>query len=251
MTEAAVRLADIGGCAAVAPLLSARGLRFSAGGQTLIRDLDLHFSNHGISVVMGPNGAGKSVLLRLLHGVLKADAGEVHYAGRVLDEETRRREQAMVFQRPVLLRRSVEANINYVLKLHGKADAGRCQALLEQVGLAAKLRQPARALSGGEQQRLAFARALAAEPRLLFLDEPTANLDPNASAMLEDLMLGAAADGIKLICVSHDAGQARRLATEVVFIHRGEVLAQQSADAFFDRPADPRIEDYLSGRLVL
>ena len=250
MTEAAVRLRAVASTARTNPLISARGLRFCAGGRDLIRDTNVEFSAQGISVLMGPNGAGKSVLLRLLHGLLEPHEGSVNYNGAPLGEAGRL-QQAMVFQRPVLLRRSVIANVNYVLKLHGRAMPEVAEALLEQVGLADKLRQPARALSGGEQQRLAFARALAAKPKVLFLDEPTANLDPNATAILEGLMHDVAGQGIKLICVSHDAGQARRLATDIVFLHQGRVLASQAANEFFERPADQRIADYLAGRLVL
>ena len=229
--------------------LSARGLSFGVDGKELIRQVDLDFGSEGISVVMGPNGAGKSVLLRLLNGLLTPSSGQVLYHGALLDEPARR-QQAMVFQRPVLLRRSVAANINYALKQRGGASPERCHGLLEKVGLAAHAQQPARALSGGEQQRLAFARALALAPRVLFLDEPTATLDPAATAMLESLMQEAADSGIKLICVSHDAGQARRIAEEVVFLHQGQVLARQSVNDFFDNPADPRMADYLAGRLV-
>ena len=236
--------------AQAAPLLSARGLGFMAGGARLIGNVDLDVSAEGVTVVMGPNGAGKSLLLRLLHGLITPTSGELIWRGAPMDEAARRR-QAMVFQRPVLLRRSVAANIDFALKLGRRAGRDRREALLTHVGLLEKARQPARLLSGGEQQRLALARALATEPELLFLDEPTASLDPASTQMIEALISSAQRRGVKIICVTHDLGQAKRLADEVVFLHRGQILEQTSAARFFNRPASEAACGYLDGRLVL
>ncbi|HEY5720378.1 MAG TPA: ATP-binding cassette domain-containing protein, partial [Gammaproteobacteria bacterium] len=162
-----------------------------------------------------------------------------------------RQQQALVFQRPVLLRRSVAANLEFVLGLRGPVDRERCRVLLRHVGLEARARQPARLLSGGEQQRLALARALALEPRVLFLDEPTASLDPASTATIERLVREAQAAGTKVVYVTHDIGQARRLADEVVFLHRGRLLEQTPAAGFFERPVSGEARDYLAGRLVV
>ena len=157
----------------------------------------------------------------------------------------------MVFQRPVLLRRSVAANIDFVLGLRGKATAGRRSDILELVGLSDRARQPARLLSGGEQQRLALARALALAPDVLFLDEPTASLDPASVQWIEEIVRTAQDRGTKIIFVTHDIGQARRLGDEIVFVHRGRVLEHTPAQRFFEAPASDEARDYLNGRIIL
>jgi tungstate transport system ATP-binding protein len=201
-------------------------------------------------MVMGPNGAGKSLLLRLLHGMLQPTGGSVLWGGQPLSKEIRKR-QAMVFQRPVLLRRSVAANIDFVLKLGGKVEPERRDEILDHVGLLDHARQPARLLSGGEQQRLALARALALEPEVLFLDEPTASLDPASVLMIEQIVLGAHRRGTKIIFISHDIGQAKRLGDEIVFLHNGRLAEHTPAGRFFANPSSEAAQAYLEGRIVL
>jgi tungstate transport system ATP-binding protein len=203
-----------------------------------------------LTVVMGPNGAGKSLLLRLLHGLLMPKSGAVWWGGRPLDDELRRR-QAMVFQRPVLLRRSVAANVDFVLGLRGNATPERTMALLDEVGLADRAAQPARLLSGGELQRLALARAIALEPRVLFMDEPTASLDPATTAAIEAIVMRVHQRGTKIVFITHDVGQARRLADDVVFLNRGRLVEHTPANQFFDSPGSREASDYLAGRLIL
>jgi tungstate transport system ATP-binding protein len=205
------------------------------------------------TVIMGPNGAGKSLLLRLLHGLLEPSAGEVIWGGRPADNAIRLR-QAMVFQRPVLLRRSALANLTHALRARGvprRERHARAAKMLSAAGLGALARTPARLLSGGEQQRLAMARALSLEPDILFLDEPTANLDPASTLAIEQLIQRAHDKGAKIVLVTHDLGQARRLADEVVFLHRGRIEEQSPAGPFFDAPASARARAFLEGRLVL
>jgi tungstate transport system ATP-binding protein len=228
----------------------ARGLCFEAGGKQLIDGIDLKLTAGPATMIMGPNGAGKSLLLRLLHGLLRPSAGEVIWGGRPLDENARKR-QAMVFQTPVLLRRSVAANIDFVLRLRGAADRARRDDILDLCGLAAQANQPARLLSGGERQRLAVARALATEPAVLFLDEPTASLDPASVLAIERTVAAARERDVKIIFITHDIGQARRLADEVVFMHWGRIVEQAPARKFFDAPASREAQDYLAGRIVL
>ena len=230
--------------------IEARGLTYEAGGQRLVDGVDLTLAGAGITVVMGPNGAGKSLLLRLLHGLLAPAAGSVTCAGRPQGEEVRRR-QAMVFQKPVLLRRSVAANIDFVLGLRDGRDAGRRDELLEFAGLTGHAAKPARLLSGGEQQRLALARALATRPEVLFMDEPTASLDPASTLRIEEIACAVRDQGTKIVFITHDMGQARRLAEDVVFMHRGRVLEHAGAAAFFARPASPEAAGYMAGRIVL
>jgi tungstate transport system ATP-binding protein len=248
-TAISLELTTAGAAPSLLPL-KVGGLAWSAGGKGIVNGIDLTLSDGGITAIMGPNGAGKSVLIRLLHGLLTPDAGSITWNGATAGDATRAR-QAMVFQKPVLLRRSVAANIDFVLKLAGKPDPARRDSLLAQAGLAEKARQPARALSGGEQQRLALVRALASNPDVLFLDEPTASLDPSSTAAIEAMIADARARGIKILLVTHDIGQARRLARDVVFVHRGEVSEHSPAASFFAKPVSASARDYLAGKLVL
>jgi tungstate transport system ATP-binding protein len=229
---------------------TASGLCYEIGRRRLIDGIDLRLSARGITVVMGPNGAGKSLLLKLLHGLIEPTTGSVTWGGMPPGPVVRRR-QGMVFQRPVLLRRSAGANIDFVLGLNGKVTVERRRALLAEVGLEQHERTPARKLSGGEQQRLALARALALEPSVLLLDEATANLDPNSVQSIEAIVSGARARGIKIVLVTHDIGQARRLADDVAFMHRGRLIEHQDAMAFFSAPASLEGRTFLAGQLVL
>ena len=199
------------GCGAA--LLTARGLGYAVGGQPILRGIDLRIGKGRRTLVMGANGAGKSVLLRLLHGLLPPSSGTVVWHGAP-------RAQAMVFQRPVMLRRSVLGNLRFALGVHGwrgRAREEKAAEALEMARLTARARQPARLLSGGEQQRLAVARALACDPEVLFLDEPTNSLDPVSTQMIEDLVNAAHARGVTIVMVTHDLGQARRMGDEVSF----------------------------------
>ena len=227
-----------------------RDVRKSYGAADVIKGIDLTLEAGGTTVLMGPNGAGKSLLLRLMHGLIKPSGGTLSWGGKMLDDGIRRR-QAMVFQRAVMLRRSVAANIDFVLRLRGRADAARRHEILEHAGLADRADQPARLLSGGEQQRLALARALATEPDVLFMDEPTSNLDPASTLVIEDITKAARDRGTRIIFVTHDMGQARRLADDVVLVHRGKVLEHTPAADFFNQPSSTEAGDYMAGKIIL
>jgi tungstate transport system ATP-binding protein len=228
--------------------LRAEALRFAAGGVGIIHGIDIEIAAGAPLLIIGPNGAGKSVLLRLLHGLLPPDGGTLRWA---LPAAQARRRQAMVFQRPVMLRRSVLANAVYPLRLAGIADPEQAAlAALARVGLAALAGRPARKLSGGEQQRLALARAWALAPEILFLDEPTAALDPAATRQVETIIAAIAAQGTKVVMTTHDLGQARRLAGEVVLLLGGRINASGAAEAFFAAPPTPAAAAFLRGDLV-
>lgn len=229
--------------------IQCKGLELALSGKSLIRGLDLTLESGKISIIMGPNGSGKSLLLRLLHGLIQPNAGQISCAGVPLGP-SHIREQAMVFQRPVLLRRSVAANLDFAMKLRGTKDPELRTRLLALVGLHGREKHAARLLSGGEQQRLALARALSLGPQVLFLDEPTANLDPSSTYMIEEIVRQAHAGGTKIVFVSHDIGQARRLGDEVIFVNHGQVIEHQSAADFFTQPNSQDAADYLQGRLV-
>jgi tungstate transport system ATP-binding protein len=228
--------------------LKVRDLVLRFGEATVLNGVRLDLGATGCTMVMGANGAGKSLFLRLLHGLIQPTSGQIDWGGHRAAEVTVR--QALVFQKPVLLRRSVAANIDFVLKARGK-DRTACAALLDHVGLSHKADQPARLLSGGEAQRLALARALATDPEVLFLDEPTASLDPTSVLMIERIVSDAQTSGVRIIFVTHDVGQARRLADDVVFLHRGQIVEHSPASDFFPEPKSDAARDYLSGRLVL
>jgi len=203
------------------------------------------------TILVGPNGAGKTTLLRLAMGLLQPSRGRTTWGGRADASATRR---AIVFQRPVMLRRSAAGNIRYALKAAGVARAARAARtveLLALVGLGGLGDRPARKLSGGEQQRLALARALAKEPQVLLLDEPTASLDPAATKAVEDVIRTAAHRGIKVVMATHDLGEARRLAGDVVLMHRGRVVEIADAATFFSNAATPEARRFIAGELLV
>ena len=242
-----------GGTRLAAPLLRARGLCFDAGGRRLVDRVDADFRPRRRTVIMGANGTGKSLLLRLLHGLIRPTAGEVLWQGRPLDREGRRR-QAMVFQRPVMLRRSVLANLRFALAVRGVGGAERAAReaeAIERARLADLANRPARVLSGGEQQRLAIARALACAPRALFLDEPTASLDPASTHAIERQIREAHESGVTVVLVTHDIGQARRLGDDLLFLHAGRVVEAGPVPDVLDAPRSEAGRAWIEGRLYL
>ncbi len=231
--------------------LTLTGVTYRAGGQTLVDNISARLEAGQRSVILGPNGAGKSLLLRLCHGLLQPTAGRVDWAAG--NGERVRRRQAMVFQDPVLLRRSAAGNIRYPLRLRGvpaRERQARVTEALARAGLSAMAGRPARVLSGGEQQRLAIARAWVTQPEVLFLDEPTSNLDPAATRAVEEMILAVDLTGAKIVMTTHDLGQARRLADEILFLHRGHLLERTPATEFFASPRTAEAAAFLRGDLL-
>ena len=221
------------------------GLSFAAGGRAIIDGVSLDIEAGPSTIILGANGAGKSVLMRLMHGLLQPTAGRVEWRA-----EGARRHQAMVFQRPVMLRRSALANVVYPLEFAGVARPGKlAMDALEEVGLAHVAHRPARVLSGGEQQRLALARAWALHPEVLFLDEPTASLDPGATREIETIIKAFDAAGTKIVMSTHSLGQARRLGDEVIFLHQGRVAERSPIERFFPHPASPEAAAFVKGEV--
>jgi len=227
------------------------GVTLEAGGRRLLDGLSLTLRPGGVTALMGPNGAGKSLTLRLVAGLIPPGGGALRWGAHAAPPPGR---VALVFQRPVLLRRSVAGNVIHALAVAGcprSARAARAAGLLGLAGLGPLADRPARALSGGEAQRLALARALAARPELLLLDEPCASLDPAATAAIEALVTRVADDGATVLIATHDRGQARRLADRAVFLHAGRVAEDAPARDLIDAPRSPQAQAYLAGRLVL
>jgi tungstate transport system ATP-binding protein len=226
-------------------------ISLQAGSTVILDRLNLTINSGAPTLIVGPNGAGKTTLLRLCMGMTAPTTGRVSWGGRADRAPLRR---AILFQRPVMLRRTTAANVAYALAQAGtprSQRAARIAALLERVGLADLAQRPARRLSGGEQQRLALARALARDPEILLLDEPTANLDPAATRSVEEIVLMAARSGIKIVMASHDLGQVRRLAGDVIFLVRGALCEQGRADQFLDNPVTPQAAAFVRGDLVI
>ncbi|HEX4333475.1 MAG TPA: ATP-binding cassette domain-containing protein [Usitatibacter sp.] len=228
--------------------LEARRVTVRFGALAALDGLDLALDGSAPVAILGANGAGKSVLLRVLHGLLAPSEGEVTWSGGHI----RPTDQSMVFQRPVMLRRSALANVEYALAIQGVRGAERRERAaqaLARVGLSPIASRPARVLSGGEQQRVALARAWATRPRLAFLDEPTASLDPAAAAEVERVMGEMHAAGTAIVFTTHHLGLARRAATEIVFLDRGRVTERTPAERFFTEPGSPQAAAYLEGEL--
>ncbi|WP_438959841.1 ATP-binding cassette domain-containing protein [Nereida sp.] len=240
--------ADFGGT-----LLETRGLTYRADGTRFVDDVSLRLREGRITTILGPNGAGKSLLLRLIHGLIAPTSGDVIWNGRTLDAPARAA-QAMVFQRPVMMRRSVAGNLRFALKVKGvprNARAAQVEALLTKAGLQDMATRPARLLSGGEQQKLAIVRATIGAPRMLMLDEPTANLDPSATRAVETLVQDVQAQGTTVVMVTHDQGQAKRLAQDVAFLQSGRLAEAGPAARLLTEPQSRPMKAWLGGELYV
>lgn len=230
--------------------LHLEGATVRRGGRAILGPVDLTLGGEGATAVIGPNGAGKTTLLRLIHGLARPQAGAVRWAVPAAEARAR---QALVFQSPILLRRTVAANIAYPLRLAGvpaRKAAARAANWAERIGLGDHVDRPALALSGGEAQKLALARALITDPELLLLDEPTASLDGRAKREIEAIIGEATASGTRIIIATHDMGQAARLADAVIFLFHGAVHETATAATFFAGPETPAAAAFLRGDIV-
>ena len=225
--------------------------RIVAGATAILDDVTLTIADGSPTVLIGPNGSGKTTLLRAAMGLIPLTGGRITWGGREAAAPMRR---AIMFQRPAMLRRSAAGNVRYAL---AAADVPRVKRqhrageLLTLVGLDGLGHRPARRLSGGEQQRLALARALARDPAVLFLDEPTASLDPHATKAIEDIIRAVSARGVKVVMSTHDLGQAKRLAGEIVLLHRGRVIETAPVEEFFARPRTQEARKFIAGELLV
>ena len=223
----------------------------AAGGVTILDNISLTLGPGAPTILIGPNGSGKTTLLRAAMGLIPATRGHISWGGRDVSPPDRR---AILFQRPTMLRRSSAGNVRYALAAAGVSRAARTNRaaeLIADVGLEGLDHRPARRLSGGEQQRLALARALARDPEILFLDEPTASLDPAATKAIEDIVRNVTARGVKVVMATHDLGEAKRLAGEIVLLHRGRLIEHGSAAEFFASPRTQEARTFIAGDLLV
>jgi tungstate transport system ATP-binding protein len=216
-------------------------------GKVVIGPTDLVLQPAGPTIIIGPNGSGKTTLLRVMHGIERVTSGTVTWQH---DDPS---QHAFVFQSPIVLRRSVSDNLAYPLRLikTPKVDIEKAvDHWLDRIGLSANRHSPATRLSGGERQKLAIARALIRKPQVLFLDEPCANLDGHATREIEALLQETSAAGTRLVMATHDMGQARRLACDLVFMLDGKVHDIGDAETAFSRPETSELAAFLRGDIV-
>jgi tungstate transport system ATP-binding protein len=226
--------------------LKVEDLSFEVNGKLLLDTVKFVLPKGGITAIIGPNGAGKSLLLRLCHGLLKPSAGAVIWRA-----DTSFLRHAMVFQRPVMLRRSARANITHALDAVGFTNVKtRADAALFRFGLTALAERPARLMSGGEQQRLAIARAWALEPEVLFLDEPSSQLDPGATRQIEEIVTTLAVEGMTIVMATHDLGQARRLSQRILFLNKGQLIEDAPSESFFTGTISQDARSFIAGELL-
>jgi len=223
-------------------------LSYYIDSKAIISDLSVNIFSEKITIIMGPNGAGKSIFLKLLNGIIKPTSGKILW-NKSKDFSLIMRKQALVFQKPILLRRSVMANLDFIDSLFNIKSEFDKDQLLKIVDLLNQKNQPARLLSLGEQQRLSLIRALLIRPSLIMLDEPTANLDPASTKIIEDIIVSLKEFGIKIIFVTHNILQAKRLADEVIFFDKGKLIEHKNAKEFFTKPSSKQVSKYLNGIL--
>ncbi|MEM7401474.1 MAG: ATP-binding cassette domain-containing protein [Pseudomonadota bacterium] len=231
--------------------LQITNLQIAKKGNLLLNEVSLKIESNDVTIVLGPNGAGKSLLLRAAHGLEAPNKGTIKWNAH--QPEPQHAWRSYIFQKPVLLRRSVRANLEYVLSLHdvNKSDYDSLiSAALEQTGLSKIADRNARVLSGGEQQRLNIARAWVLQPKVMLLDEPTAELDPSGTAVIERLIETIAQQGTKIIMTTHDLGQAHRLANDIIFLHQGCLIEHTTAEKFFEHAETKLARNFIAGELL-
>ena len=231
--------------------LRVESLEINIKSKKLIGPINLLIRQKGISVVLGANGSGKTTLLEALHGLRKLSKGKLNWS---IPNNLAAKEQSFVFQNPIMLRRSVLENLIYPLRIRRVSKSISVKEAMhwaQKIGLENKVHQQAPLLSGGERQAVAVARALISNPKMLFLDEPTASLDGLAKKTIEDMLLSASKNDTKIIMSTHDLGQAKRLADDIIYIHKGFLETHSSKDKFLDAPPSEAAKQFLAGDIVL
>ena len=218
--------------------------------RNLLNNLNCSIISNGITVIMGPNGSGKSLFLRCLHGISNFKKGKIFFSGKELNKEIRL-SQSMVFQTPILLKRSVINNLLFVSRQRKMGNKNKVKSILKEVELSHLSHESAIYLSGGEKQRLCLARALITEPQILLLDEATSNLDPYSINIIEKIIKKISKHGTKIIAITHDIGQARRIAADIILLHKGKICEYTNAKRFFHRPFSKEGKLFLEGKIII
>ena len=230
--------------------LIAENLVVEFKGQRILGPIGLNLSKGDIAVILGPNGSGKTTLLKSLHGIIKIKHGAISWSCPKSESMAK---QMFVFQSPVMLRRSVFENLTYPLTLckTPKAEINRlADEWLSKISLKEVIHVAATRLSGGEKQKLALARALITKPEMLFLDEPTASLDGKTTLEIEKLLQNSAENGTTIMMSTHDIGQAKRLAKNILFLNKGKLESTQPAQTFFREPMSNNASKFIAGDIV-
>ena len=223
---------------------------FSNKGEGNLIDIpNLQFDSKSISVIIGPNGAGKSLLLNIIQGLILPSAGTIKIKSSIKDKSCKK--VSIMMQRPSFLRRTTEQNIQFVLELNKDKRKVSYLDVLERFDLIAQKKILANKLSGGEKQRLALALAIITNSKILLLDEPTANADPRTTIKIEKIIKEEAIAGKKILLVTHNIPQAKRLGQDIAFIHRGKVLEHCDKAAFVNHPKVKEINQFLEGEVVI
>lgn len=226
-----------------------KNLSLEINKKILLNNLTCELTAHGITVIMGPNGAGKSLFVRCLHGLSKPTDGSIRYGNVPVGAVTRGR-QSMVFQSPKLLRRSVIENLRFVANLNKKNNQN-LTGLLKETDLSLLKDQQVSTLSGGEKQRLSLTRALVSNPEILFLDEATSSLDPRSVSIIESLLKEKKLKNLKIILITHDINQAKRIADDIIFMNNGKISETGLANNFFLNPQSQEAKAFLKGDLII
>ena len=228
-----------------------KNLNFEKGHRKLLTDISCEIREKGITIILGPNGAGKTLLLKYLHGLISDSTSEITFANKNLNTNIRKK-QSMVFQSPILLRRSVFKNILFALQQRTKIiNKEKILKVLKRVDLLNLVNENAILLSGGEKQRLSLARAIVTLPKVLFLDEATSNLDPYSIQIIEKIIKEVNKQGTKVIAVTHDLLQAKRLAYDIIFINKGKICEFTDAKIFFSKPKSREGKLFMAGKLIV
>ena len=219
------------------------------GERNLINIPNLQFDSKSISVIIGPNGAGKSLLINLIQGLIIPSTGTIKVKSLTTDDN--RKKVSIMMQKPVFLRRTTEQNIQFVLELNKDKRKVSYLDVLERFDLIAQKKNLANKLSGGEKQRLALALAICTNSKILLLDEPTANADPLTTIKIEKIIKEEAIAGKKILLVTHNIPQAKRLGQDIAFIHRGKVLEHCDKAVFLNHPKVKEINQFLEGEILI